>query len=70
LFDQSVSAVLSTSLSDPPGEMTDSDHHLVIAKVKKRLSVSKEDAQKFHVDRLNCKKLSKMKNRKKYEIKI
>jgi len=50
--------------------MTDSDHHLVIAKVKKRLSVSKEDAQKFHVDRLNCKKLSKMKNRKKYEIKI
>ena len=41
----------------------DSDHYLVIAEVKERLSVSKQ-AQKFHVDRLNRKKLSKTENRK------
>jgi len=40
------------------------DHYLVIAKVKERLSVSKQEAQQFHVDRLNRKKLSKMENRK------
>ena len=46
------------------GADCDLDHYLVFAKVKERLSVSKQEAQKFHVDGLNRKKLSKMENRK------
>jgi len=46
------------------GADCDSNHYLVIAEVRERLSVGKQGAQKFHVDRLNSKKLSKTENRK------
>lgn len=41
-----------------------SDRCLLNAKVKHRLAESKQEAQKFHVYRLNRKKLSKLENRK------
>ena len=46
------------------------DHYLVVAKVRERLSVSKQAAQKFHVERFNIKKLYELHVRKQYEIKI
>jgi len=42
----------------------------VVAKVRERLSVSKQAAQKFHVERFNIKKLYELHVRKQYEIKI
>jgi hypothetical protein len=38
------------------------DHYLVIANVRERLSVSKQAAQKFDIERLNLKKLNEMKD--------
>jgi len=35
----------------------DTDHCLVVVKVRERLAVSKQEAQKFDVERLNLKKL-------------
>jgi hypothetical protein len=35
----------------------DTDHCLVVVKVRERLAVSKEETQKFDVERLNLKKL-------------
>jgi hypothetical protein len=41
---------------------------MVVAKVRERLSVSKQ-AHKFHVQRFSLKKLSELEGRKQYEIK-
>jgi len=43
---------------------------LVVAKVKERLAVSKQAAQKFDVVRLNLRKLNELQVRKQYHIKI
>ena len=40
------------------GADCDTDHYLVVAKVRERLAVSKQVAQKFDVERLNLWKLS------------
>jgi hypothetical protein len=42
---------------DPLGKLTDTDHYLVIAKVRKRLLARKEPLQKFDVERLNLNKV-------------
>jgi len=42
----------------------------VVAKVKERLAVSKQAAQKFDVVRLNLRKLNELQVRKQYHIKI
>jgi hypothetical protein len=42
----------------------------VVAKVRERLAVSKQEAQKFDVERLHLKKLSELKVRKQYQIKF
>ena len=47
----------------------DTDHCLVVAKVKERLAVSKL-AWKFEVERLKLRKLSELEVRKQYHIKI
>jgi endonuclease/exonuclease/phosphatase family metal-dependent hydrolase len=52
------------------GADCDTDHYLVVAKVRERLAVSKQAAQKFDVERFNLKKLSELEVRKKYQIKI
>jgi len=42
----------------------------MVGKVKERLVVSKQGAQKFHVERFSLRQLSEMEVRKKYQIKI
>jgi endonuclease/exonuclease/phosphatase family metal-dependent hydrolase len=46
------------------------DHYLVLAKVRERLAVSKQAAQKFDVERFNLKRLVELEVRKQYQIKI
>jgi hypothetical protein len=48
----------------------DTDHNLVVAKVRERLALNKQVAQKFDVARLNLRKLSELEVRKQYQIKI
>ena len=48
----------------------DTDHHLVIAKVRERLEVCKQAAQKFYVERFNLRQLSEMEVRKQCQIEI
>ena len=38
----------------------DTDHYVVVAKVRERLTVSKQAAEKFHVERFNLRKLSEL----------
>jgi len=40
------------------GELTVTDHYLVVAKVRERLAVSKQAGQKFDVERFNLRKLT------------
>jgi len=41
----------------------------VVAKVRERLVVNKQEAQKFEVQRFNLRKLSELQVRKQYQIK-
>jgi hypothetical protein len=52
------------------GADCDTDHYLVIAKVKERLAVSKQTAQTFEKERLNLRKLNELEVRKRYQSKI
>jgi hypothetical protein len=42
----------------------------VVAKIRERLSVIKQVAQKFDMERLRLKKLKKVKDREQYQLKI
>ena len=52
------------------GDDCDTDHNLVVAKVRERLAVNKQEAQKFDVVTLNLRKLCELEVRKQYQIKI
>jgi hypothetical protein len=52
------------------GADCDTDHYLVVAKIRERLAVSKQAAQKFDAERFNLKKLSELEVRKQYQLKI
>jgi hypothetical protein len=52
------------------GAGCDIDHNLVVVKVRKRLTVSKQKAQKSDVERFNLRKLNEQEFRKQYQIKI
>jgi len=52
------------------GADCDTDHYLVVAKVRARLAVNKQAAQKFHAERSNRKMLNELGVWKKYQIKI
>ena len=43
------------------GADCDADHYLVVAKIRERLAVSKQAAQKFDVTRFNFRKLRELK---------
>jgi len=48
----------------------DTDHYLVVARVRERLAVSKQAAQSFDGERFNLRKLNELEVRKQYQIEI
>jgi len=46
------------------------NHYLVVAKIRERLAVSKQAAQKFDGERFNLLKLNMLEVRKQYQIEI
>ena len=52
------------------GAECDTDHCLVVAKVRERLAVSKLTAQKFDVEKFNIWKQNELEVRKQYQVKI
>ena len=52
------------------GADCDTDHHLVIAKVRERLAVGKQVAQRFDRQRINLRKLNEPEFWEQYQIEI
>jgi 50S ribosomal subunit-associated GTPase HflX len=52
------------------GADCDTDHYLVVAKVRERLAVSKQAAQKFDGERFDLRKLKDLEVKKKYQIEV
>ena len=52
------------------GADCDTDYCLVVAKVRERLAVNKQAAQKFEGERFNLRKLNELEVRKQYRIDI
>jgi len=48
----------------------DTEHYLVIAKVRERLAVGKQAAQRFYGQRFNLRKLNEPEVREQYQIEI
>jgi hypothetical protein len=48
----------------------DTDHYLVVAKVRERLAVNKQRFYRFHMERFNLKKLNKEKDKEKYRTEV
>ena len=52
------------------GADCDTDHYLVVAKVRERLAVSKQKAQKLDGERFILRKLKNLEVKKQYQIEI
>jgi hypothetical protein len=46
----------------------DSDHYLVVAKVRERLAVNKQRSHRFHMERFNFKKLIEVEDRERFRV--
>jgi hypothetical protein len=46
----------------------DSDHYLVVAKVRKRLAVNKQRSQRFNMERFNLKKLNDVEGKGQFRL--
>jgi hypothetical protein len=52
------------------GSDCDTDHYLVVAKIRERLAVSKQPVKKMNMDRFNLKKLNEGKVKEQYQVTI
>jgi hypothetical protein len=52
------------------GELTGTDHYMVVSEVRERLAASKQAAQKLHGEGFNLRKLNEQEVMKLYQIKI
>jgi hypothetical protein len=48
----------------------DSDHYLVVAKVRERLAVNKQRSHKFDVERFNLKKLNDVESKEQFRVEV
>jgi hypothetical protein len=48
----------------------DTDHGLVVAKIRERLAVNKQGLHKFHVERFNLKKSDEVQGKEKYRVEV
>jgi hypothetical protein len=48
----------------------DSDHYLVVAKVRARLAVNKQRSHRFHMERFNLKKLNEVEGKEQYRDEV
>ena len=48
----------------------ETNHYLVVTKIKARWAVNEQEAQKFDVERFNLRMLNELEVRKRYQIKI
>jgi hypothetical protein len=48
----------------------DSDHYLVVVKVRERLAVNKQRSQRFHMEWLNLKKLNNVEGKEQFRVEV
>jgi hypothetical protein len=48
----------------------DTDHYLVVAKVRERLAVNKQRSQSFHMERFNLKKLNHVEGKEQFHVEV
>jgi hypothetical protein len=46
----------------------DTDHYLVVAKVRERLAVNKQRSHRFHMERFNLKKLNEVEGKEQFPV--
>jgi hypothetical protein len=49
---------------------SDTDHYLLVAKIRERLAVSKQTTQGVHMERFNLKKLNEVEGKEQYRVEI
>jgi hypothetical protein len=48
----------------------DTDHYLVVPKVRERLAVNKQRSHRFHMGRFNIKKLNNVQGKEQYRVEV
>jgi hypothetical protein len=48
----------------------DTDHYLVVAKIRERPAMNKQGSHKFHMERFNINKLNEVEGKEKYHVEV
>jgi hypothetical protein len=48
----------------------DSDHYLVVENVKERLAINKQNSHRFHIERINLKKLNEVEGKEQLRVEV